>query len=486
MGFMAAVARIDCMNTRTEHDLIGDCSLPADVLCGVHTHRAMENFAHLPNRPVHRAMIHAFGSVKLACATTNHELGYLTDEQHTALAGACEAMVRGELDEHIVVSAWQGGAGTSTNMNVNEVLANVALKAMGKAPGDYDAMHPLDHVNLHQSTNDTYPTAIRVAAMRMLAGLERAAVSLQEAFQAKEREFAHVVKIGRTQLQDAVLTTLGREMGAYGEALTRDRWRVFKCNERLRVVNLGGTAIGTGAGAPRQYIFQTTDHLRTQTGLNLARAENLVEATQNQDALVEVHGVLTATASTLMKIATDLRLMASGPSAGLGEIHLPAKQAGSSIMPGKVNPVIPEAVTQAALRVIANHQTLATAAGMGNLELNAFGPLMAETLLESIDLLTGACDMFRVHCVEGIEANEARCRAHVENSTAILTVLVESLGHDRCDTLATESARSGKSIRQLVLEADLLTETQLEQLLHPTQSCNSARVVRDTKHAKNA
>jgi aspartate ammonia-lyase len=271
MGLVAAVARIDCMNYRTEHDLIGECSLPADVLWGVHTHRAVENFAHLPNRPVHRAMIHAFGSVKLACATTNHELGYLTDEQYSALAGACEAMVRGELDEHIVVSAWQGGAGTSTNMNVNEVLANVALKAMGKAPGDYDALHPLDHVNLHQSTNDTYPTAIRVAAMRMLVGLERAAVSLQEAFQAKEAEFAHVVKIGRTQLQDAVLTTLGREMGAYGEALSRDRWRIFKCNERLRVVNLGGTAIGTGIGAPRQYIFQATDCLRTQTGLNIAR-----------------------------------------------------------------------------------------------------------------------------------------------------------------------------------------------------------------------
>ena len=280
----------------------------------------------------------------------------------------------------------QGGAGTSTNMNVNEVLANRALELLGKPKGCYDIISPLEDINLHQSTNDTYPTALKLAGIRLLHELEKQVIALQEAFQVKEKEFAHVVKMGRTQLQDAVLTTLGREMSAYAEALHRDRWRIYKCEERLRVVNLGGTAIGTGLAAPRQFIFRVVEILRELTGIGFARAENLIEATQNADVFVEVSGILKAHATTLLKICSDLRWMASGPEAGLGEIRLPPRQAGSSIMPGKVNPVIPEAVSQVTMLVMGYDQTIALAAASGNLELNPFLPLIAHCFLESCTL----------------------------------------------------------------------------------------------------
>jgi aspartate ammonia-lyase len=337
-------------------------------------------------------------------------------------------MSEGLLNTHIVVDALQGGAGTSTNMNVNEVLANRALQILGHKPGDYSMLSPLDDVNRHQSTNDTYPTALKVAAIRMLHRLEQEILALQEAFQDKEKAFAHIVKVGRTQLQDAVLTTLGREMAACAEAFNRDRWRIYKCEERLRVVNLGGTAIGSGLGAPRQYIFRATDVLREMTGIGLARAENLTEATMNNDVFVEVSGILKACASNLLKISNDLRLMASGPHAGLTEINLPPRQAGSSIMPGKVNPVIPEAVAQAAIQVIGNDIIIAQAVSSGNLELNQFMPLIANALLESIGLLTAACYMLRENCVTGITANEAVCQRQVTSSTASVTALVPRHG----------------------------------------------------------
>ena len=260
---------------RTEHDLLGERQVPAGALHGIYTERAIENFP-IARRPVNPALIHAYGQVKLACARTNQELGYLDEPEAQAIIAACVELAEGRLDGHIVVDALQGGAGTSTNMNVNEVVANRALQLLGRSLGDYDVIHPLNHVNLHQSTNDTYPTALKAAAARRLGDLEQAVVALQEAFQQKEKQFAHVVKVGRTQLQDAVLITLGREMAAYAEAFNRDRWRIYKCVERLRVVNLGGTAIGTGLAAPRQYIFRVVDHLRDITGLGLARAENLV------------------------------------------------------------------------------------------------------------------------------------------------------------------------------------------------------------------
>jgi len=394
------------MQFRVETDLLGTKQIPADALWGIHTVRAKENFP-LSGRPVHAELIKAFGEVKLACAQTNKQLGFWNDIiKAEAIENACFEMSEGLLNDHILVDALQGGAGTSTNMNVNEVIANRALQLLGEKPGSYEIISPLDDINLHQSTNDTYPTALKIAAIRLLRNLEQSVLNLQEAFQQKEKEFAHIVKIGRTQLQDAVLTTLGREMSAYAEAFNRDRWRIYKCEERLRVVNLGGTAIGTGLGAPKQFIFRVVDRLRENTNIGLARAENLIDGTQNTDVFVEVSGILKAHATNLLKISNDLRLLSSGPDAGFGELTLPAKQAGSSIMPGKVNPVIPEAVAQIAIRIMGNDQIISHACSAGNLELNQFMPLIADALLENLSLLNNACIIFREHCVLGIVANE--------------------------------------------------------------------------------
>jgi aspartate ammonia-lyase len=456
---------------RTEKDLFGELHLPADCLYGIHTARALENFS-LAGRPVHPALVCAYGSVKLACAVTNRSLGTWQDHiKADAIEQTCRDMAEGLLNDHVVVDCLQGGAGTSTNMNINEVLANRALMILGHKPGNYDIISPFDDINLHQSTNDTYPTALKLAAIRLLHKLENRVVLLQEAFQAKEKEFAHVVKVGRTQFQDAVLTTLGREMGAYAEAINRDRWRIYKCEERLRVVNLGGTAIGTGLGAPRHFIFRVVDALRESTGIGFARAENLVEATQNNDVFVEVSGILKVCAASLIKICTDLRLMSSGPEAGFGEIRLPPRQAGSSIMPGKVNPVIPEAVTQAAMLVMGYDQTIASAAASGSLELNAFLPLIANCLLESFQLLERGCDILRRFCVEGIQADEERCRKYVESSTATATALLPVLGYEGACRVVELARREGGTIRDAAIRNGMITEEQFEQLVSPEAVC---------------
>ena len=463
-------------DARIERDLVGEVAVPAGSLHGAHTERALENFP-LAGRPVHVELARAYGVVKLACARTNRALGVWDgdegagDAKADAIERACRELADGLLDEHIVADRLQGGAGTSTNMNVNEVLANRALQLLGAAPGDYARVSPLDDLNLHQSTNDTYPTALRLAAIELLHRLEEQVVSLQEAFQAKEQAFAHIVKVGRTQYQDAVLTTLGREMGAYAEALNRDRWRIYKCEERLRVVNLGGTAVGTGFAAPRQYIFRVVDTLRELTSIGFARAENLTEATQNTDVFVEVSGILKAHAATLLKISGDLRLLSSGPEAGLGEIRLPRRQAGSSIMPGKVNPVIPEAVSQVALLVFGYDATIATAAGLGSLELNAFLPLIADCLLESLRLLASADEVLRRFCVEGIEADEQRCAAHVRASSAAATALVPEIGYDAACTVVREAQERGATIRDVVVADGLLTVEQYDELLTAEAVC---------------
>jgi aspartate ammonia-lyase len=455
-------------NFRSETDLIGEVQVPADALYGIHTVRALENFP-LMKRPPHPQLIQSFGAVKLACCQTNRAIGAWADEpdKGDAIERAASELREGLLDEHILVDVLQGGAGTSLNMNVNEVLANRAIQLLGGQPGDYSRVSPLNDVNRHQSTNDTYPTALKLAVIRQVQRLEGRIVELQEAFQDKEREFADVIKIGRTQFQDAVVTTLGREMGAYAEALNRDRWRVYKCEERLRVVNLGGTAIGTGLAAPRQYVFRVVDTLRELTGIGFARAENLVDATQNVDVFAEVSGILTAHASSLLKICTDLRIMSSGPEAGFGEIRLPQRQAGSSIMPGKVNPVIPEAASQAAMLALGNHTAITQAVSMGTLELNPFLPLIAEQLLESVDTLASANHILRKHCVAGIEANVERCREKVYNSTALLTALVPELGYDQASSLAHDAVAAGTTVRALALERGLITEKRLAELLSP-------------------
>jgi aspartate ammonia-lyase len=432
----------------------------------------------LARRPVDAGLARAFGTVKLACAMTNRAIGAWPDDpaKAGAIERACRELSDGRLVEHIVVDRLQGGAGTSTNMNVNEVLANRALELLGLPHGDYGRVSPLDDVNLHQSTNDTYPTALKLAAIVALRALEASIVALQESFQGAEKRFAHVVKVGRTQLQDAVLTTLGREMGAYAEALSRDRWRLYKCEERLRVVNLGGTAIGTGLAAPRQFIFRAVDQLRDLTGIAFARAENLVDATQNADVFAEVSGLLKAHAVSLLKICGDLRLMSSGPEAGLGEVRLPARQDGSSIMPGKVNPVIPEAASQVAMLVMGHDGTIAAACAAGCLELNPFLPLVAHCLLESIGLLAVANDMLRRHCIEGLQADEARCRDRVRNSTAAVTALVPEIGYERARELATSKAQAGGSIREMAVSRGWLTAAQFDQLTGPEAVCRLGTV----------
>lgn len=451
---------------RQDSDALGVKPLPEGALYGIHTLRAVENFP-ISGYGLFPEFLRAYAMVKAACALANQETGHLDPLRAEAIVAACREIAEGRHDGQFPVDPFQGGAGTSTNMNVNEVVANRALQLLGRAPGDAAFLSPLGHVNLHQSTNDTYPTALKVAALWLLKDLEAATARLQEAFQEKEAAFAHVVKVGRTELMDAVPMTLGMTFGAFAEALSRDRWRIFKCRERIKQVGLGGTAIGTGLGAPREFIFRAAEHLRNLTGLPVSRAENLVDATANIDCLVEVSGILSAFAANLLKIASDLRLLASGPSTGLGEITLPALQAGSSIMPGKVNPVVPECVGQVALRVMANHQAVTLAAGLGQLEINQYLPLVAHALLESLRLLRQAASVFAEKCVAGIVANEDRCATLVAASPALATVLVPALGYETVAGLLAEAREAGVPLAEHLSRRGILDAKAAADLLSP-------------------
>jgi aspartate ammonia-lyase len=451
---------------RQESDALGALPLPEGALYGIHTLRAVGNFP-VSGQHLYPEFIRAYAMVKAACALANADIGHLDAQHADAIVAACREIADGKHADQFPVDPYQGGAGTSTNMNVNEVAANRALQLLGRQPGDHAFLSPLDHVNLHQSTNDTYPTALKVAALWLLKDLEAAVSRLQEAFQAKESAFAQVVKVGRTECMDAVPLTLGMEFGAFAEAISRDRWRIFKCRERIKQVSLGGTAIGTGLGAPREFIFRAADHLRALTGLPISRAENLVDATANADPFVEVSGILSAFAANLLKISSDLRLLASGPATGLGEIRLPALQAGSSIMPGKVNPVIPECVAQVALRVMANHQAVTLVAGLGQLQINQFLPLLAHSLLESLRLLTNAAGLFADKCVAGITAEEARCRELVEKSHALATMLVPALGYGTVSRLLAEADAKGLPLADHLEATGLLDPETAHALLSP-------------------
>ena len=470
----------DSKDHRVERDALGERNVPSSALYGIHTVRAMENFP-ISGRKCHKELIEAYGEVKIAAISAARKSGMWKDSPHIgdALERACRELADGSLNQWVVVDALQGGAGTSLNMNVNEVIANRALILLNKEPGDYDVISPLDHVNCFQSTNDTYPTALKIAVIRLIRELEYELVRLQESFQAKEQEFAHIVKVGRTQYQDAVLTTLGREMSTFAEAINRDRWRVYKCEERLRTINLGGTAIGTGLNAPRQYIFSATDILRENTGIGLARAENLQDATSNNDVFVEVSGILKACASSLWKISSDLRFLSSGPQAGIGEINLPFKQAGSSIMPGKANPVIPEMVTQVAMKVFANDSAIAMACASGHLELNPFLPLIADSILTSVTLLKNSCRIFATKCVDGIVANESICRRNILNSTASVTALVPSIGYSKAAEIIGASVEAGKTVKELVVSAGYLTDEEFEEMITPEAVCRLGSPVKE-------
>jgi aspartate ammonia-lyase len=456
------------MSTRIEHDLLGSMEVPADAYYGVHTLRAHSNFG-LSGLPLHPELIKALAEVKKACALANQRTGYLDERIAGAICEACDEVIAGRLRDQFITDAFQGGAGTSANMNANEVIANRAIELLGGTKGDYDLVHPLDHVNLSQSTNDVFPTAVRIAAIRMVIHASQAASELQRALQEKEAEFAGVLKIGRTEMQDAVPITLGQEFAAWAQAVQRDWWRLYKVEERLRQVNLGGTAVGTGLNADRRYVYIVVDLLREVTNLPLARAENMIDVTQNADVFPEVSGLVKAAAVNLAKIAGDLRILSSGPRAGIGEIRLPPLQAGSSIMPGKVNPVATEAASQAAFQIMANDQAIAYAAASGQLELNAFLPMIAHNLFQSLGLLANAAKLLADRCIRGIEADEDRCRELVENSFATLTALSPYIGYEAASELALEAQRLGTTIRQAVLDKGLFDEDQLDSILSTTE-----------------
>ncbi len=446
---------------RIEKDFLGEREVPAGVYYGIHALRAAENFS-LTGRRLPREVIRALALIKKAAAMANETSGELVPENSRVIVTACEEVAEGRWDEHFVVDPLQGGAGTAANMNMNEVIANRANELLGKPLGSYHPIHPLEHVNLGQSTNDVFPTAVRLAAIWDLRDLVAEVAHLQEVLQKKEAEFASVVKIGRTQLQDAVPITLGAEFSAYAEALSRDRWRLYRLEERLRVVNIGGTAVGTGINANRTFQFELIKILRDLSGVGLARADNLVEATQNADVFCEASGLLKPLAVNLSKLASDLRLMASGPHSAIGEIVLPAVQEGSSIMPGKVNPVMCEMLNQIAFKVYGNDLVITHAAEMGQLELNAFVPVMMDALLDSFMLLRRGIRLFADRCAAGIQANVERCRDNLKGSLGMLTVLAKKLGHQVTSDIYRRHLETRKPIVQLLLEAGLASEADIE------------------------
>jgi aspartate ammonia-lyase len=448
---------------RIEHDFLGDMEIPADAYYGIHTLRAVKNFPISAFR-VPDEFIRALAQVKQACALANMQENLIDRSIAQSIVQAAQEIAEGKFADQFIVDAFQGGAGTSTNMNMNEVIANRAIEMLGGEKGDYGLVDPLEHVNLSQSTNDVYPTALKVAAIRLVIALSETIAKLQGALQEKERAFAGILKLGRTEMQDAVPITLGQEFGAYAEAFARDRWRLFKVEERLRQVNLGGTAIGTGLNAARDYVYSAVEELRNITGLGIARAENMIDVTQNADIFAEVSGLIKTAAVNLIKIASDLRLLSMGPRGGLGEIILPQLQEGSSIMPDKVNPVITEMATEVAYQVISFDQAITSAAFSGQLELNAFLPLITFNLLTGLKLLTNAITVFRTHCIEGTKANPEKCARWLEESLCLATALAPYIGHDKAGKLSREARKERKTIREKAIEEGLFTLEELDNI----------------------
>jgi aspartate ammonia-lyase len=456
------------MTTRTEHDLLGDMTLPSETWYGIQTQRAVDNFqitgvpiSHFPE------LVRALAMVKSAAAKANADVGVLAPHKAEAIQAACAEIIDGALHEHFVVDLIQGGAGTSTNMNANEVIANLALTRLGFEKGYYAKLHPNDDVNRSQSTNDAYPTAACLSLQFAAEPLTQAIADLKTALEHKGAAFADVVKMGRTQLQDAVPMTLGQEFEGFAVTLGEDIERIAEACRLLCEVNLGGTAIGTGINTHPQYQALAVRHLATLSGKPIVPASNLVEASSDMGAFVFLSGILKRFAIKLGKICNDLRLLSSGPRTGLGEIALPAMQPGSSIMPGKVNPVIPEAVNQTVYQVIANDLAVSLAAEAGQLQLNAMEPMIVYNLLNSMRMLCSACTMLQTRCIEGIEANREQCARHVDNSIGIITALVPHIGYSNASRIATKALTSGATVRELVIGEGLLDEAQLDRLLSP-------------------
>jgi aspartate ammonia-lyase len=480
---LASTRSIDlaCMVTRSEHDLLGEVEIPAEAYWGVHTFRAIENFpitgvpiGHFPE------LVRALAFVKRAAARANKRLGQLPAEKADAIDRACDLIAKDRrfLDQ-FVVDVVQGGAGTSTNMNANEVVANVALELMGKPRGDYARLHPNDDVNMAQSTNDAYPTALRLAVIFATAPLVVALQELAFAFKAKAVEFADVLKIGRTQMQDAVPMTLGQEFDAFHTTIKEDIARLKEASALFREVNLGATAIGTGINADPRYASLAVEELARLSDEPLELAANLIEATSDMGAFVLFSGVLKRVAVKLSKICNDLRLLSSGPRAGFGEIRLPAVQAGSSIMPGKVNPVIPEVVSQVAFLVIGHDLTVTMCAEGGQLQLNAFEPTIGYCILTSLRTLTAAIDTLTKRCINGIEADRERCRSLVENSIGLVTALGPVLGYETCSRIARRALNERRQVAEIIREEGLLSDAQLAQLLAAETMTRPARILRE-------
>jgi aspartate ammonia-lyase len=452
--------------TRLEHDLLGDYQVPINAYWGVHTARAVDNFP-ISGVPIghYRSLIKALAIVKQAAAQANFELGELSAEINEAISKACQEVADGKFDTEFVVDAIQGGAGTSTNMNANEVIANRAIEILGGSKGDYDIVHPLNDVNKSQSTNDVYPTALKLALILEINELLKAMAHLQAAFQGKADEFKDVIKMGRTQMQDAVPMTLGQEFATFSRMTMEDIQRLQETVPLLREINLGGTAIGTGLNAPVGYAQKACLILSKLSGFDFMVAEDMVEATQDAGVFVMVSGVLKRIAVKLSKTSNDLRLLSSGPRAGLDEINLPPRQAGSSIMPGKVNPVIPEVVNQIAFAVIGNDVTVTMAAEAGQLQLNAFEPIMCRALMMSITQLRQGCYVLADACVSGITANVEKLRLSVEHSIGLVTVISPLLGYENATIVAQKALADGTSVREVVLELKLMTAAQFDELL---------------------
>ena len=446
------------MEFRVEKDSIGTKDVPENVYYGVQSLRAAENF-HITGLNMHPEIINSLAYIKKAAAITNCEAGLLDKRRTQAIVQACDEILEGKFREDFIVDPIQGGAGTSLNMNANEVIANRAIEILGGKKGDYSVVNPNDHVNCGQSTNDVIPTAGKMTSLRLLKKLKKQLLRLHSALEQKADEFDGVIKMGRTQLQDAVPIRLGQEFKAYSVAILRDLNRMDKAMDEMRTLNMGGTAVGTGLNADESYLRRIVPNLSEISGMDLVQAYDLIDATQNLDSFVAVSGAVKACAVTLSKIANDLRLMSSGPRAGFGEINLPAKQNGSSIMPGKVNPVIPEVVNQVAFNAIGNDMTITMAAEAGQLELNAFEPIIFYCLFQSIDTIAYAVNTFVDNCVIGITANETRCRYFVENSVGIITAICPYVGYQKAAEIAKEAIKTGESVRKLIIEKGLLTKT---------------------------
>lgn len=451
---------------RLEHDSIGEKKIPFDAYYGVQTLRASENFS-ITGLNMHPELINSIAQIKKAAAVTNYEVGRLDKKRTDAIVKACDEIIEGKLHDQFIVDPIQGGAGTSLNMNANEVIANRAIELLGGKKGDYSIVNPNDHVNYGQSTNDVFPSCGKLTALKLLYKSQEQLVRLESALQKKADEFDGVIKMGRTQLQDAVPIRLGQEFRAYSTAIRRDVNRFDRAKDEMRSLNLGGTAIGTGLNADVMYLQRVVKNIALISGLELVQAYDLIDATQNLDGYVACSGITKSCAVNLSKMSNDLRLMSSGPRAGFCEINLPAKQNGSSIMPGKVNPVIPEVVNQVAFNIIGNDMTIAMAAEAGQLELNAFEPIIFYNLFQSIETITYAVRTLIDNCIVGITANAEHCKSIVDNSVGIITAICPYVGYEKAAAIAKEAIDKGSNIKELVLRDQLLTQEKLDIILDP-------------------